>query len=155
MSSASRPSEAVVKPTRSAKSTETSRRSAAGAARRRRVGGRRLPATSAVPHSPQNFAVGGFGGAARRAGERQRAAALAAELPAGLVLGAAGGAGNSRHPRSLACRSTRAKPKERYAQPMSEKRLPKPGEVADDKALSGSDEAQAHVRRWWRRVPRP
>ncbi len=37
---------------------------------------------------------------------------------------------------------------------MSEKRLPKPGEVADDEALSGSDEAQAHVRRWWRLVPR-
>ena len=37
---------------------------------------------------------------------------------------------------------------------MSEERLPKPGEVADDEALSGSDEAQAHVRRWWRPVPR-
>ncbi len=37
---------------------------------------------------------------------------------------------------------------------MSEERLPKPGEVADDEALSGSDEAQAHVRRWWRLVPR-
>ena len=37
---------------------------------------------------------------------------------------------------------------------MSEKRLPKPGEVADEEALSGSDEAQAHVRRWWRLVPR-
>ena len=37
---------------------------------------------------------------------------------------------------------------------MSEKRLPKPGEVADAEALSGSDVAQAHVRRWWRLVPR-
>ena len=37
---------------------------------------------------------------------------------------------------------------------MSGKRLPKPGKVADDEALSGSDEAQAHVRRWWRLVPR-
>jgi Yip1 domain len=31
---------------------------------------------------------------------------------------------------------------------------PKPGAIADAKALSGSDEAQAHVRRWWRLVPR-
>ena len=30
----------------------------------------------------------------------------------------------------------------------------KPGPIADAKALSGSDEAQAHVRRWWRLVPR-
>jgi hypothetical protein len=30
----------------------------------------------------------------------------------------------------------------------------KPGVAADAKALSGSDEAQAHVRRWWRLVPR-
>jgi len=37
---------------------------------------------------------------------------------------------------------------------MSEKRLPKPGEVADEEAFSGSDEAQAHARRWWRLVPR-
>jgi hypothetical protein len=36
---------------------------------------------------------------------------------------------------------------------MSEKPL-KPGVAADAKALSGSDEAQAHVRRWWRLVPR-
>jgi hypothetical protein len=31
---------------------------------------------------------------------------------------------------------------------------PKPGAVADAKALSGSDVAQAHVRRWWRLLPR-
>jgi hypothetical protein len=37
---------------------------------------------------------------------------------------------------------------------MSEERLPKPGEVADAEALGGSDVAQAHVRRWWRLVPR-
>ena len=36
---------------------------------------------------------------------------------------------------------------------MSEKPT-KPGAIADAKALSGSDEAQAHVRRWWRLVPR-
>ena len=36
---------------------------------------------------------------------------------------------------------------------MSEKPV-KPGVAADAKALSGSDEAQAHVRRWWRLVPR-
>src|SRR5690349_2886355 len=50
--------------------------------------------------------------------------------------------------------NTGAKPNERYARPMSEKRLPKPAEIADAEALSGSDEAQAHVRRWWRLVPR-
>ena len=48
-----------MKPTRSAKSTETSRRSAAGAAvRERRT--RPAAAPSAAPHSPQNFTVGGF-----------------------------------------------------------------------------------------------
>ena len=36
---------------------------------------------------------------------------------------------------------------------MSEKPT-KPGAIADAEALSGSDEAQAHVRRWWRLVPR-
>ena len=36
---------------------------------------------------------------------------------------------------------------------MSEK-TPKPGEIADAAALGGSDAAQAHVRQWWRRVPR-
>ena len=36
---------------------------------------------------------------------------------------------------------------------MSEK-TPKQGEIADAAALSGSDEAQVHVRQWWRRVPR-
>lgn len=36
---------------------------------------------------------------------------------------------------------------------MSEK-PPKPGAVADAEALSGSDLAQAHVRRWWRLLPR-
>jgi hypothetical protein len=30
----------------------------------------------------------------------------------------------------------------------------KPGAIADAEALSRSDEAQAHVRRWWRLVPR-
>ena len=41
----------------------------------------------------------------------------------------------------------------RYARRVSEK-PPKPGAIADAEALSGSDEAQAHVRRWWRLVPR-
>lgn len=36
---------------------------------------------------------------------------------------------------------------------MSEK-PPKPGALADAEALTGSDEAQARVRRWWRLVPR-
>jgi len=30
----------------------------------------------------------------------------------------------------------------------------KPGEAADEEAFTGSDDAQAHVRRWWRLVPR-
>ena len=60
MSSASRPSEAAVKPTRSAKSTETRRRSACGCAASDPVGGD-AGAQSAVPHSPQNFAAGAFG----------------------------------------------------------------------------------------------
>jgi hypothetical protein len=60
VSSASRPSDALVKPTRSAKSTETSRRSATGGAA---VGTDRVGAgaASAVPHSPQNFTPGAFG----------------------------------------------------------------------------------------------
>src|SRR5215213_2870800 len=81
-SSASRPSERVVKPTRSAKSTDTSRRSAVGAAgaragsavaargvphspQKRWPGGFAAPqaehvAVSSVPHSPQNFCADGF-----------------------------------------------------------------------------------------------
>ena len=47
-----------MKPTRSAKRTETSRRSAAGAAGSRVAGARRLD--SAVPHSPQNRCPGGL-----------------------------------------------------------------------------------------------
>ena len=70
MSSASLPSARVVKPTRSAKSTETRRRSAIGAAAARdgawgdaaaadvaTVAG---TAVNGVAHSPQNFVVGGF-----------------------------------------------------------------------------------------------
>ena len=41
---------------------------------------------------------------------------------------------------------------ESYARPVNEK-LPKPGAIADTKALLGSDAAQAKVRRWWRLVP--
>ena len=60
MSSASRPSEADVKPTRSANRTETSRRSATGAAVLSGPAMRGCPELSDAPHSPQNFAVGGF-----------------------------------------------------------------------------------------------
>src|SRR6266508_474943 len=51
-SSASRDSDSVVNPTRSANNTETSRRSESGSAAWARGV---APATSAAPHSPQNF----------------------------------------------------------------------------------------------------
>lgn len=56
MSSASRVSDAVVNPTRSMKSTETTRRSATG------VGGLAGAGStpSGEPHSPQNFVSGAF-----------------------------------------------------------------------------------------------
>ncbi len=54
MSSASRPSEAVVKPTRSAKRTETSRRSATGSCFG--VSTERACESATAPHSEQNFA---------------------------------------------------------------------------------------------------
>jgi hypothetical protein len=71
VSSASRPSARVVKPTRSAKRIETSRRSATGAsadvpavapegvgpAARKAALAAVTPATSGVAHSPQNFDV--------------------------------------------------------------------------------------------------
>lgn len=41
---------------------------------------------------------------------------------------------------------------ESYARPVNEK-LPKPGAIADTKARTGSDAAQAKVRRWWRLAP--
>ena len=56
MSSASRPSEAVVKPTRSAKRTVTSLRSAAVET----AGSGAGAAISGEPHSPQNFVPGAF-----------------------------------------------------------------------------------------------
>src|SRR5919109_4779205 len=62
-SSASRDSESVVKPTRSANRTETSRRSATGAvwAAPAAAGVAAGPAAaSGEPHSPQNFCPGGF-----------------------------------------------------------------------------------------------
>jgi len=59
VSSASRPSEAAVNPTRSANNTETSRRSAWGDAAL--AGVDVAGATSAVPHSPQNFTPGALG----------------------------------------------------------------------------------------------
>src|SRR5579872_5165837 len=55
-SSASRPSESVVKPTRSAKSTDTRRRSAAAAGRAGAAS-----AARGLPHSPQKRAPGSFG----------------------------------------------------------------------------------------------
>src|SRR5690242_5314171 len=60
-SSGSRDSESVVNPTRSAKSTETRRRSAAGvllAGPGAGVGPGTDVSVSAAPHSPQNFTVG-------------------------------------------------------------------------------------------------
>ncbi len=41
----------------------------------------------------------------------------------------------------------------RYARPVNEK-PPKPGTIADAEALTGSEAAQARVRRWWGLVPR-
>ncbi len=58
MSSASRPSEAAVKPTRSANSTLTSRRSACGEGSAPDAG---TGVVSTAPHSPQNFAPAVFG----------------------------------------------------------------------------------------------
>src|SRR6266498_2333125 len=59
-SSASRDSESVVNPTRSANSTDTSRRSAEGAGDREAAAGAGAP-PRAEPHAPQNLFVGGFG----------------------------------------------------------------------------------------------
>src|SRR3990172_10899963 len=63
-SSESRASESAVKPTRSANSTETSRRSETGAATSPRgpteLGAGLAPGANGVPHSPQNFTVGGL-----------------------------------------------------------------------------------------------
>ena len=55
MSSASRVSESGVKPTRSAKRTETRRRSAAGASRQVRTAATVSLGSTGAPHSPQNF----------------------------------------------------------------------------------------------------
>src|SRR3990172_9955592 len=66
-SSESRVSESVVKPTRSANSTETSRRSATGPGAASATGrattelGLVELGTRGVPHSPQNFTFGGLG----------------------------------------------------------------------------------------------
>ena len=94
----------------------------------------------AVPHAGQASA--------------SAAAALAAELSAPPRSRRYRPCREQSSPAQSGMSNARAKPKERYARPVSEERLPKPGEVADDEALSGSDEAQAHVRRWWRLVPR-
>jgi hypothetical protein len=59
VSSASRASDALVKPTRSTKRTETTRRSATAPAERSSSGVTSSP--RAVPHSLQNRAVGAFG----------------------------------------------------------------------------------------------
>ena len=47
----------------------------------------------------------------------------------------------------------RRRPSGRYARRVNEN-PPKPGAIADAEAFSGSDAAQARVRRWWRLVPR-
>src|SRR5919201_798603 len=60
-SSASRLSERVVKPTRSAKRTETRRRSAAGACRGGGVLGVAAAAVRAVPHSAQKRCPSAYG----------------------------------------------------------------------------------------------
>jgi hypothetical protein len=57
VSSASRPSEAAVNPTRSRNNTDTTRRSATG---RSRGCGAAVSVLSAAPHSPQNFRPGSF-----------------------------------------------------------------------------------------------
>jgi hypothetical protein len=56
VSSASRDSDAAVKPTRSAKSTETMRRSVTRGTYH--AAGAGAPGRSAAPHSPQNFCPG-------------------------------------------------------------------------------------------------
>ena len=62
MSSESRPSEAAVNPTRSTKSTETRRRSAAaGSCVAAATGAAAATPSSFVPHSPQNLTPGAFG----------------------------------------------------------------------------------------------
>ena len=111
-----------------------------------RIGRERRPALAAELHRrPVRCA-------ARRARACERAAALAAEFPARLVLRATGRTEDARHRLSLARWWSWAKPG-RYARPVSEK-PPKPGAIADAEALGGSDAAQAQVRRWWRLVPR-
>ena len=78
-----------MKPTRSAKRTETRRRSGRVRGRRgSRAAARRPSAASAVPHSPQNRSPGS-GSASRTSGRRtlEGRSALAAELPARAVLG--------------------------------------------------------------------
>src|SRR5439155_17935831 len=60
-SSESLDSDSVVNPTRSANSTETSRRSAAGTwCSGAEVAGTEAPWPNGVPHSPQNFWPGGL-----------------------------------------------------------------------------------------------
>ena len=113
------PPRRVVNPTRSANRTETSRRSAVGRrelAASAALGRRRAP----MPHSPQNFIVGAF--AVPHAGQatRERACRTRRRTSPGLVLRAAGGADELV---TLAVWHVEgsAKPKARYARPVSEK----------------------------------
>ena len=92
MSSASRPSEAAVKPTRSTNSTETRRRSATETAAG--GGGAAVSFVTAAPHWSQKRAVG-RDGVAVGARARQRRAAALAEPCLGAVLRAAARAGHA------------------------------------------------------------
>ena len=76
-----------MKPTRSAKSTETSRRSAAGRSARGRGGAARSRRPSGVPHSPQNARPARSRAPQDGQPSASGAAALGAELPALAVLG--------------------------------------------------------------------
>ena len=109
MSSASRASDADVKPTRSANSTETSRRSAVGcAAAAGAVAGAAAAAERRAALAAELLAAV-EGGAARGAGGGERGAAFGAELPPRGVLGAAAARRSRTAPpprRSAAARSS-------------------------------------------------
>ena len=130
MSSASRPSDADVKPTRSAKSTETSRRSAAV---RCRAAAPEAPLRSAEPHSPQNFIVGAFAvphdGQARASALPHSPQNLRPSSFSALQVGQT----MRRHGQSR-MRTGRAKPRRARLVGVSEK-PPKPGAIADAEAL--------------------
>ena len=122
-----------MKPTRSANSTETRRRSAAGVARAV-TGGAAALTVSAVPHSPQNFTPGAFGVPHDGHAVVSDDAALAAELAAGLVRGAA------RRAENLSCHvQTLVRSSVGYV----------PGVTSESAVAHGSCPSRA----WWLRVP--